>query len=269
MRSVCVLSGGGAKGSFQVGVLKKLYEQGKDFSAFYGTSVGALNSASMAYQSVGKLEEFWLGIKSQSDALSFNWNFLWKQGIYNLNPLRKSLEKLTSVDPIREAIACKVNLITGAKEYVNNHDFSVRDFIDGVLASASMPVIMEPVGNCVDGGVREQTPLMPAIQEGADQITVILCNPFVENLQDKFTMPSGFLPFIGVGTRSLDIMEHEIFIQDIKKCLAYNQLPGKKHIDLQVYAPSTILMDTLEFNPLKIKGAIDLGYQSQAIVIGS
>jgi predicted acylesterase/phospholipase RssA len=43
------LSGGGAKGSFQIGVLEELIlNRGLDFQIFCGTSVGALNASFLA-----------------------------------------------------------------------------------------------------------------------------------------------------------------------------------------------------------------------------
>ena len=38
-----VLEGGGAKGSFHIGVLKALFESGYTFDGVAGTSIGAIN----------------------------------------------------------------------------------------------------------------------------------------------------------------------------------------------------------------------------------
>ncbi|MDQ4070564.1 MAG: patatin-like phospholipase family protein, partial [Actinomycetota bacterium] len=43
-----VLSGGGAKGDFQVGALRFLYNQGIRPDILSGTSVGAINAAKLA-----------------------------------------------------------------------------------------------------------------------------------------------------------------------------------------------------------------------------
>jgi len=69
-----VLSGGGSKGAFEVGVIKALYEQGYTYDIFAGTSVGALNSAILAqHDDFKKLEDLWLNkIKSNKNIWKHN-----------------------------------------------------------------------------------------------------------------------------------------------------------------------------------------------------
>jgi predicted acylesterase/phospholipase RssA len=65
-----VLSGGAAKGSYQVGALKKwILEDGNDYDVFIGTSIGNLNGGFLAQAHAGelpawleKLEKLWLEI---------------------------------------------------------------------------------------------------------------------------------------------------------------------------------------------------------------
>ncbi len=69
-KTAIVLSGGGAKGSFQVGALKRLYELGIRPSILAGTSVGALNAAKLAEDqpdSMHDLECLWLQLKTNKD----------------------------------------------------------------------------------------------------------------------------------------------------------------------------------------------------------
>jgi predicted acylesterase/phospholipase RssA len=55
-----VVIGGGAKGAYQVGVFKALWELGiRRFAAIAGTSVGAMNGFLMANQNPAQLEEVW------------------------------------------------------------------------------------------------------------------------------------------------------------------------------------------------------------------
>jgi predicted acylesterase/phospholipase RssA len=69
-----VLSGGGAKGSFEVGAVRYLYNQGVRPDILCGTSVGALNAAKLAEgeggpaQGLAGLENIWLNLlKRNSD----------------------------------------------------------------------------------------------------------------------------------------------------------------------------------------------------------
>lgn len=65
-----VFSGGGGKGSYEIGVWKYLHEKGldKNITAVSGTSVGALNAALFVGSSYEKAEELWLNI-TQKDVL--------------------------------------------------------------------------------------------------------------------------------------------------------------------------------------------------------
>jgi NTE family protein len=54
-----VLSGGGFKGMFQVGVLDYLHEKGVKFDHVSGVSVGALNGSFVAMNKFDQLKEFW------------------------------------------------------------------------------------------------------------------------------------------------------------------------------------------------------------------
>jgi NTE family protein len=70
-----VLSGGGAKGDFQVGALRFLYDQGIRPQVLCGTSVGAINAAKLAEgenpanpgQGLSGLERIWDGLQYNSD----------------------------------------------------------------------------------------------------------------------------------------------------------------------------------------------------------
>lgn len=68
-----VLSGGGAKGAYQVGVLKALLELGANIDRVAGASIGALNGAVLACapslpEGVQRLEKLWHTIAAQSPA---------------------------------------------------------------------------------------------------------------------------------------------------------------------------------------------------------
>lgn len=59
------LCGGGAKGAYQAGVIKGLYNQGiKKFDAISGTSIGAINGYYIYTGNVEKLEYMWTNIES-------------------------------------------------------------------------------------------------------------------------------------------------------------------------------------------------------------
>ena len=263
MKTAVVLSGGGAKGAFQVGCLKHLIEQGFTYDALYGTSVGALNSAAMAFKGIEYTENQWLSIKGRGDVLSFNWSTLigWSKGVYNMKPLRKYLEATINGTPMAEAIVCKVHLLTGEIVYSRSTTESQQDFIDSVIQSATIPFVMEPTNNYGDGGMREQTPLRQAIEDGATKIVAILCNPIADQA-DPIAEPKGFLKMVKYGMRAVDLLEHEVFVTDLDRRTRYDADDSDKKIDITWYAPDKLLIDTLEFEPAKIRAALKQGYDS-------
>lgn len=245
MKRAWVLSGGGAKGAFQVGVMKHLFARGKTPDVIYGTSVGALNAAGLSHAGLDKLLEKWLSIKGSSDVLKPNYfSFLFKDGFYSLKPLEKTLNKIMA-SPARYPVrACYIDLDSGAVKY-GSEPYEV-------LASGAIPAIMETVsGHLCDGGVREQAPLYKAFEEGATEIIAVLCNPVLKNPFNKWEN-NKFPKMLHTMLRAIDIMEHEVFLNDLEYCQE-NKIP------VTVIAPDYPMMDTLDFSPEKIKAAILLG----------
>ncbi|MBQ1662080.1 MAG: patatin-like phospholipase family protein, partial [Treponema sp.] len=94
-----VLSGGGGKGAYQIGVWRFLREAGIEryVSALSGTSVGALNSVLFASGNLEKAEELWL-TKVQDAVLTQDekvWESRKREGMRNLHMLfNKPLDAL-------------------------------------------------------------------------------------------------------------------------------------------------------------------------------
>ena len=269
MKIGIVTSGGGAKGSYQFGVLKQLLNSGIKPDVIYGTSVGALNAAGIAYQGVDGLEKIWRGLRGRSDILSLNWySILWAKGVYSMDPLSDMLDQYVVGTPQCEAVTCSVSLTTGSIRYVSNQTSTLDDFRQSVLDSATIPFIMAPQTEYVDGGCREQTPLRKAIEDSqVDQLYAILCNPWTDT-PEPWTMASGFLSSVYIGYRAVNsLLEHQIFTSDIINALLKNNEPGQKKIDIVVYAPKVEPMDTLDFDPDKIAAAIQIGESDTPIQI--
>lgn len=262
MKTAFVLSGGGAKGAFQAGALLALHEKGIKPDVIYGTSVGSLNGVGWAYLGPEKTVELWKGIKGRGDILTSNW---WKilfnpPGWYSMKPLRKKLEAIVKGPGSCEVNACYTDLVTGTAHYASNRKLPTEAFRMFVEASSSIPTFMEPVcDRFVDGGVREIAPLKQAIIDGAEKIYAILCNPLTENPTNSWE--KSWPHMVSYGLRAIDIMEQEVFYEDMKLCRQRNNEEGWKKIDLQVLAPAKFLYETLEFDPKKLAAALKQGYE--------
>lgn len=266
-KTAFVLAGGGAKGCFQVGVLKKLNEMGIVPEACWGTSVGAINSAAYSYVGTEKLEEIWRDLRGNSDLIHFQIGSMLfaTKGLYSTKPLHNILKKHLVGFP-KNVIpnVCMTNALTGQIAYADPwtaHMYGMT-FDEAVLASAAFPLAMEPVrGVWIDGGVRETVPLREAIRNGYNDLYVILCNPWERNPEPKKEIRN----WLGIGARVLDLLTHEIFVNDVQTCLKHNDKGEKTQIDIHLYAPDELVIDTLDFNPEKISKGIEQGYNAQEI----
>lgn len=271
MKTAFVLSGGGSKGAFQAGVIYQLLNKGILPDVVYGTSVGALNAAGISYLSSDELKDIWLGIKGESDIISptgwkkiFHWpKALSQGGFYSLAPLEKNLrDALKGKTAKCESQSCVVDLKTGNAEFISNMKVTHEEYIQSVMESSSIPMLMEDRNGRVDGGVRHHTPLGQAIADGAEKIYIIICRPYA--IPDQNWKPTKKLPrLIEIGFRAIDeVMSHEIFVNDVKMLRMYNEHAEyfkKKNIELHLYAPTVFYSDTVEFNPDKIKTAFMAG----------
>ena len=222
-----VLSGGGAKGAFQVGAERVLREEfGFRWERIFGVSVGALNAALLAQQEYARLMDLWLNIREEDIYRKFPWPILairlavqHKLGFYDDSPLRKLIQKHATGRPFRiPAHVGRVSLVSGEYELVSS---SAPDFLDAVWHSATMPVIWEAIGPLayVDGGLRNVTPLGDALGFKPTEIIVIPCSSAGI---DTVKPPANILD---VAKRSLtDITINEILRNDVSEFIRINQL---------------------------------------------
>ncbi len=267
-----VLSGGGAKGSFQLGAERVLREEyGFRWERIFGVSVGALNAALLAQQEYARLKELWLTIREQDVYRKFSWPVIAfrvgvqrKLGLYDDTPLRKLIEKHAGGRPFRiPAHVGRVSLQSGEYELVPS---TAPDFLDAVWHSATMPVIWEAIGPkaFVDGGLRNVTPLGDALDHSPNEIVVIACSgPKIEPVKTPASL-------LDVAKRSLtDITINEILLNDVQEFVRINDLVRQGHeAGLQLkrpdgkpyrYCPITVIEpvnpmgDTLDFSQPEIQ----------------
>jgi len=178
-------------------------------------------------------------VKSIEESMKINFNKF--RSIADNSPLRLKLEKHLNRSKINTNYYCGfVSLDSGMYHSVHYKDFlSKTDFVNGVLASTSIPIVWNPVPsirfktkngtvnslNNVDGGIRNVSPLgdvIKQIRKSKDdyKIIVINCNSGTIK-QEDFSQKS-----IGsIATRSLyDIAITEIFNNDVDHFLTINNI---------------------------------------------
>lgn len=275
-----VLSGGAAKGAYQIGVLLRwMGEQDVDYDIMCGVSVGALNVAGLSQVPFGHpkvaiefMHRFWLD-KVNTAAIYRRWfpfgrlHALWERSVYDSQPLqdlvRSSFNIVKTQASGRQVAVGATCLDTGENRYARE---SEPNFVDWVLASSSYPVFLAPISIngqlWSDGGIRCVTPLAQAIHMGADEIDVVMCsNPYA---RDDWSGSRNAVP--GQVIRALDLMSDQIMRYDLQIVGLKNDevdlTPRYHKVKIRLVQPKQELVaNSLEFNPDEIRHMIDHGYQ--------
>lgn len=267
-----VLSGGGAKGAFQAGVITSLMNGGIKFNVVSGTSVGALNGSAIATGQGFELEKIWANI-SKGDVFKkrsiaslatrqlFSW-FRFREpplGLHDTDPLKATIKKVIGTKtPIMPFYAPRVNLVNGNyRSAVTNHKFK-----DQVLGSASIPIVFDPVimnrkhSIIVDGGVRAVSPIKEMFQHNLDKIVIVPTQPIKSAASDV-----DINNFVDAVKQTISIMMDEIFKEDIERFLEINnivrqaeeqgfEVKNKKGIPYKYYKETIIQPDRGLGDPL-------------------
>lgn len=282
-RRALVLSGGGSKGAFQVGVLQRLMgEQQIDYDLLCGISVGAINATYLAQTPLGrpadavaKLRALWDTVTN--DRVRKDWfpfgkaEALVKTSVYDSTALHGWIRSGLDVDAVRTSGRAlrilAVSLGTGESFTATE---TTPDLPEWVIASSAFPVMFTPasIGGDLwtDGGLRSVTPLGEAIRAGAPEVDVVLCSdPFAKSPYD--TAGAHAIPQLLL--RSLDIMNDEVSRADLRIAGLKNDLselrPEYRKVKIRLFQPQSPLpFDSLDFTPANIAAMIQAGYAQSA-----
>ncbi|MGB7406544.1 MAG: patatin-like phospholipase family protein [Pacificimonas sp.] len=220
-----VLSGGGSKGAFQVGVLDELVtRRGLDVDLYAGISTGAIQALGGAADRIPDLRRVWEDIGGDRDI--YKKRFLGIVGavisgadsIYDAEPVREKIRAFH--DPAALAAAGKglcvgaVGLKDGRLRYFDEKDPNIAEW---VIASAAVPATYQPLKTSdgdkwVDGGVRDITPLGAVIERGPKAILVILAS---NSLDGAGRGSESYDNLVEIALRSVGILTNEVFVNDI------------------------------------------------------
>lgn len=214
-----VLTGGGGKGAYQIGVWKAFKEYGMDayITAVSGTSVGALNGALFLLGDLERAEDVWKNISPDkilslspehlagrllpSKLVNYLRTELLGKGWFSRDGLLEILDKevdLLSVSQSR--IPCYttcVNCDSGEVVYFQLNGHSMEHIKSVLLASSAIPKIFDPVeinGEMYsDGGIpflskADNIPVLPLYEAGCDVIFVVHLNR--TNIIDHHLFPN-------------------------------------------------------------------------------
>ena len=187
-----VLAGGGARGSYQVGVWRALMELDWHPQIITGTSVGSLNGAMFVLDQYETARDMWLAIRSkdvmelpEEDAdLSALHQFLRsvvKAGGMDVTPLEEIVERVLDEDALR-ASPIRFGLVTVEKRGLKPRELPLEEIPKGkvkdyLLASAAcFPALRAKQIDGVqflDGGYRDNMPTALAQKMGAEELVCV------------------------------------------------------------------------------------------------
>ena len=188
-----VLSGGGGRGGYEVGVLKAYYERDFNFDWIIGTSIGAINAALYAQGDLSVLEEVWTKISSQdvyklpSPQHLRRVFFGQRLGFLDTSPLESLLRKHVNLKKLKSSNfqvgfittdLCSLETKVFFKEDINSDE----ELVDILMASSAVPLLFPPrilkgEGCWMDGGLATNTPIQTAINLGAREVYAVLVEP--------------------------------------------------------------------------------------------
>lgn len=188
MKYGLTLEGGGARGAYHIGAVKALIENGYEFKAVVGTSIGAINAAFIAQNDFKEIENMWktmsfsdlFDIEDEKIKKAMNADLdlptikylsrklakaIKEKGIDTLK-MRNILEEKIDEDKIRKS-KIKFGLVTFCISDVNGEELLIDDIkegelIDYLMASSNLPGFQRVKLNdkdYIDGGFYDNCPV--------------------------------------------------------------------------------------------------------------
>ena len=190
--NVLTLSGGGAYGSFEAGVISKLFESGSTYDIITGVSAGSLNTAYLGSIKSGEekyhtleFKNLWTSIKSKD--ILHKVYFLNGLSLYDNKPVKTKLTEIFSnIKNIRDIKIGATSLIDGTSRVFNKTDVLNYGLVDILMSSIAIPIALPPYPFLndifVDGGLTSNVLLNEGINYCVDNfpleniyVDVIVC----------------------------------------------------------------------------------------------
>ncbi|WP_089759079.1 patatin-like phospholipase family protein [Halarsenatibacter silvermanii] len=196
------LEGGGAKGSYHIGVYQALQEQGFEFDGVVGTSIGALNGAMIAQDDFDRALNLWdeldpgelLNIEGEKLEEIYGMEFDRDNVAYLLGRMKEIIKNRgLETEPIKDLIEKNIEedklrsrdidfgLITISLSDMEPRELFLENIPEGklaeyLLASSYLPAFrLEKLGEeyFLDGGFYDNLPINMLIERGYDKIIAV------------------------------------------------------------------------------------------------
>ena len=245
-----VLSGGGLKGSYQIGAYKALKKLRYNFDIVTGTSIGAINGAFITAKEEKKAIELWKNVKinflftekvnEDFIVLEYLKNIIKNKGM-DVSALENNINKYLNKNKFFKSNInfglVTVNKKTKQPKYLEKKDLTKENLSDYLMASACFYPIFQSkkIANeeYLDGGYHDNMPIDFAIQLGADDIIAIdlaaigIRKKISGKAKIKYIRPNNQLGAEMIVSNKQIRKNLSYGYNDTMK--AFNQLEGKKY----------------------------------------
>lgn len=210
------LSGGGARGAYQIGSVTALKELGiyQEVEVMSGTSIGAANASLLASTTIENVKNVWFNMpeeplvvrkKIKDKSLKEIFTTL-RDGIFKIDSLQNIMFSHIDIEEIkRKEVYITVSesgaenhgllqlLDSGYKHYIKKdakshyiplHKTTQEECIKAVTTSCSIPGVFPPVVHkgikYYDGGVFDNKPVTPLVKAGCTDIYIIEISALIQ-----------------------------------------------------------------------------------------
>lgn len=274
-----VLSGGGAKGAYQIGVWKALLEHGVKFDCVSGASVGALNVALVAQGDLNLAEDIWTSISKREVFVSDYKKLIKHIGklILVLAPL--PIRKIKVINLIMRIIRA-ITLAGSIKKVIAEGIFDTRPLLALIDEHISFEKICRSDVEVFVCAFPFPCKLWPYKKEKGDQYYRL--KEYHPLVQRKLLLASAAIPIlfpsVDLGTgRIIDgsLIDNTpiypikkfgcerafVVHLKVKKIPVVQYLKGEKLEIVNIVPKEALDVGVLEFKPQKCKELIDKGYK--------
>ena len=200
------LAGGGAKGSYEAGVIRALFDKNIKFTSISGTSIGAINGYYIYTSNIDKLSDIWMNVNEISkNGLNIKNNTIDNDIILN------ELSKLNN--NVNNNINFYVNYVKVHdgnlnENIININKLSKEEQLNSIKYSSLLPFNPESKLNFreqfkkdlkeglyngfnLDGGLINNELLIPLIKENLDKIVLVtmkhdyILPDYIKNIYDE------------------------------------------------------------------------------------
>lgn len=225
MKYALALEGGGARGAYQAGVVKALSENGYEFDAVVGTSIGSINGAviaqgdielaydlwkNMSFSEIFYLDDKKINSKINVDIIKYFSKKITnaiKSGGVDTSKIRTYLEKIVDEEKLRKSNTdyglVTFNISDKRPEQLFLKDIPEGKVIDYIMASSRLPGFKNMIidnKSYIDGGIYDNCPVNMLVEKGYKNIIAVRINKGTSGIRN-------YNKIIKDNTTNIDIIE--------------------------------------------------------------